>query len=815
MTSTFPIPRDPARDIAGRDDEEVRLAALQEYGILDTEPERGFDDIVLIASQICQTPVALVSFVASDRQWFKARIGFDPCQTPLSQSVCAHGLAKPGLLVIPDLTADPRSRDNTLVTGEPHIRFYAGARLETADGVGLGMLCVIDTVARPGGLTAAQGEALIALAGQVMAQLELHRMNAQLERVIVERGSARARIWAVTPDLLSVITNDGRFDATNPAWGATLGWSEAELAATPVVQFVLPDDIEATNAVWADAVERGQPVLRFENRYRCKDGGWRWLSWVGVPKGDKVYCSARDVTENKARDAALAERTAERDLMWQTSPDLLLLLGTDGVFRRVNPAWREVLGYDGDDLIGTRVDRLVHPDDVELTERALADASAGRLPIVENRYRHKDGSYRWVAWAAAPAGELIYATGRHVTAEHEAAEALARAEEQLRQAQKMEAIGQLTGGIAHDFNNLLTGITGSLELMQVRMAQGRVGDVDRYLAAAQGAAKRAAALTHRLLAFSRRQTLAPKPTDVRALVNGMADLISRSVGPSVELEVVHAAGLWPSLIDPSQLENAVLNLCINARDAMPDGGKITIETGNRRMDRQAAHQRGLEPGQYVSLCVSDTGTGMAPDVVARVFEPFFTTKPIGMGTGLGLSMIHGFAQQSGGTVSIYSEIGQGTTVRIYLPRHAGPADGKAGAEGDGAAPPEAARAEAGETVLVVDDEPTVRMLVADVLTDLGYTAIEAGDGAAGLRVVNSDVRIDLLVTDVGLPGGMNGRQVADAARVARPELKVLFITGYAENAVLSHGHLDPGMHVLTKPFAIEALASQIRDLIAG
>ena len=538
---------------------------------------------------------------------------------------------------------------------------------------------------------------------------------------------------------------------------------------------------------------------------------WRWLSWEAVAEGDKVYCSARDVTEYKARDEALAERTAERDRMWQTSPDLMALLGTDGVVRRVNPAWSHVLGYDQDDLIGTRVDSLVHPDDVYLTGRALADASAGPLPVIENRYRHKDGSYRWLSWVAASAGELIYATGRHITAEREAAEALAQAEAQLRQAQKMEAIGQLTGGIAHDFNNLLTGIIGSLELMQVRMAQGRIGEVDRYVAAAQGAARRAAALTHRLLAFSRRQTLAPKPTDVKALVNGMEDMISRSVGPSIGIEVVHAAGLWPSLIDPSQLENAVLNLCINARDAMPDGGKITIETGNRWMDRRAAQERGLEPGQYISLCVSDTGTGMTPDMVAKVFEPFFTTKPIGMGTGLGLSMIHGFAKQSGGTVSIYSEVGQGTMVCIYLPRHAGPTQ----AEADGVEPTEAPRAEAGETVLVVDDEPTVRMLVTDVLTDLGYNAIEAGDGAAGLRIVDSGIRIDLLVTDVGLPGGMNGRQVADAARVARPELKVLFITGYAENAVLSHGHLDPGMHVLTKPFAMDALAGRIKELLAG
>jgi len=346
-------------------------------------------------------------------------------------------------------------------------------------------------------------------------------------------------------------------------------------------------------------------------------------------------------------------------------------------------------------------------------------------------------------------------------------------------------------------------------MMQARISQGRVTDVERYIGAAQGAAKRAAALTHRLLAFSRRQTLTPKPTDVRQLVTGMEELIQRTVGPAIEIETVNAAGLWTSLIDPSQLENAILNLCINARDAMPDGGKITIETGNRWMDQRAADQRGLGPGQYISLCVSDTGTGMPPAVVEKAFDPFFTTKPIGEGTGLGLSMIYGFAKQSGGSVAIYSEVGDGTMVCVYLPRHLGAA---AADEIAGSTEP-LPLAEAGETVLVVDDEPTVRMLVAEVLTDLGYTALEAVDGPAGLKILNSDLRVDLLITDVGLPGGMNGRQVADAARGVRPGLKVLFITGYAENAVLSHGHLDPGMHVLTKPFAMDVLASRIRDLM--
>jgi len=264
-------------------------------------------------------------------------------------------------------------------------------------------------------------------------------------------------------------------------------------------------------------------------------------------------------------------------------------------------------------------------------------------------------------------------------------------------------------------------------------------------------------------------------------------------------------------VDSNQLENALLNLCINARDAMPEGGRLTIETGNRWLDHRAARERDLLPGQYVSVCVSDTGSGMAPEVIERAFDPFFTTKPIGLGTGLGLSMVYGFVRQSGGQARIYSELGHGTMVCLYFPRHHGEAE-QADAVGELA---DAPRAEQGETVLVVDDEPTVRMLVAEVLGDLGYTAIEAADGPAGLRVLQSNARIDLLVTDVGLPGGMNGRQMADAARERRPKLRVLFITGYAENAVFNHGHLDPGMHVLTKPFAMEMLATRIKELIAG
>ena len=384
---------------------------------------------------------------------------------------------------------------------------------------------------------------------------------------------------------------------------------------------------------------------------------------------------------------------------------------------------------------------------------------------------------------------------------------LTEAHEALRQAQKMEAVGQLTGGIAHDFNNLLTGISGSLELLERGLARRGIEGFDRYVHGAQSAARRAASLTQRLLAFSRRQTLDPKPTDINKLVYGLEEMIRATVGPAIEVEVVGQVGLWVARIDSTQLENSLLNLAINARDAMPDGGRLTIETANKWLDDRGARERELTPGQYLSICVTDTGTGIPKDIVDRIFDPFFTTKPMGEGTGLGLSMVHGFVRQSGGQVRVYSEIGKGTTMCLYLPRYLGEAEPESLDE------PPVPDLGMGETVLVIDDEPTVRMLICDVLSEAGYSTLEAQDGPSGMRILQSDVRIDLLITDVGLPNGMNGRQVADAARLSRPGLKVLFVTGYAENAVIGNGHLPPGMEVITKPFLMADLATKVNEII--
>jgi PAS domain S-box-containing protein len=606
---------------------------------------------------------------------------------------------------------------------------------------------------------------------------------------------------------------------------------------------------------YGHVAKTGEPA-NFENYANTFE---RWFDVRAVRIGDpaerQIAILFNDVTERRdAQERLRASESIARENVERVQLALAAgaIIGTwhwdlcadrfavDEGFARVfnlDPA----LGLEGLSL--EQVITTVHPDDRDGLTTAINEA-IGRGGAYSHQYRvrREDGNFQWIeangrvdcAEDGTPLrfpGVLIdVEERRNVEAERDRAIAalralndtleqrvtsrtteLMQAEEKLRQSQKMEAVGQLTGGLAHDFNNLLAGISGALELMGTRISQGRLNEIDKYMLTAQGAVKRAAALTHRLLAFSRRQTLDPRPTDINTLMTGMTELIQRTVGPSIVLKTVGAADLWPSLVDASQLENALLNLCINARDAMPDGGNITIETANRTMDAAAARALDMPEGQYLSLCVTDTGTGMTADVIAKAFDPFFTTKPLGQGTGLGLSMIYGFAKQSGGQVRVQSKVGRGTTMCIYLPRYCG--DPVHHHDDRNTAP--AALPKASETILVVDDEPTVRTLVTEVLEDLGYTLIEAADSVVGLKVLRSGVHIDLLITDVGLPGGMNGRQLADAGREIRPNLRTLFITGYAENAVIGASQLGPGMQVLTKPFAIDTLVSRVSELMSA
>jgi PAS domain S-box-containing protein len=519
-------------------------------------------------------------------------------------------------------------------------------------------------------------------------------------------------------------------------------------------------------------------------------------AWAAMAQA-RAVADLRQLNETLETEVAL--RTRERDQAWKNSQDLQAVVAPDGRFRAINTAWTTILGWRPEEVVGTSHLDFLHPDDYDASLAALAILSTRPLPPFENRYRDRGGAYHWISWVAATESGLIYASGRHVTAEKQAAIAMQAVEGQLRQSQKMEAVGQLTGGLAHDFNNLLTSISGSLELLQLRIAEGRFSDIDPYINAAHNSARRAAALTHRLLAFSRQQTLEPKQINVNLLVAEMQGLLAMTVGSAVKTEVTGDPDLWTTLVDPNQLENVLLNLVINARDAMPGGGILTISTRN------------LPDAETPRICISvtDTGTGMPADVIERAFDPFYTTKPIGQGTGLGLSMVYGFMRQSGGQAKIISAVGQGTTVQLFLPRYAGElCPAQPGAPAAAPAPEPAG----GGAVLVLEDEPIVRAIVVEVLEELGYTAIEAADGPAGLEILNSSRRIDLLITDIGLPG-LNGRQVAEAARQTRTNLKILFMTGYAETAAMADGFLQPGMQMITKPFAIDNLASRITAII--
>ena len=632
------------------------------------------------------------------------------------------------------------------------------------------------------------------------AEIDLRELAASLERQVAERAADRNRLWQISTDLMLVVRFDGIVTSINPAWTTVLGWEAHEVLGGTLAPFIHPDDLERTVDA-AGALEQGRSLRRFDNRYRHKDGGFRWITWAAVPGGGAINALGRDCTDEKAKAEALELSEARLRSVFETTYQFQGLMTTEGILVDANPISLAAIEARLEDVVGVPLWAAPWfsatpgmPEQIEEAVKRVAAGDTVRQEIVVNLPTGR----RAFDFAMRP---VRNAAGAVIAIVPEAMELTERraAEEQLRQAQKMDAVGQLTGGIAHDFNNLLTGITGSLALLRARLARGRPDDTERYIAAAEDGAGRAAALTQRLLAFSRRQTLDPRTIQPNTLVSDMQDLIQRTVGPHIKVTSMLAVDLWPTRCDPNQLENALLNLAINARDAMPDGGLLTVQTENRSIDERAARERDMAPGEYVSVAVTDTGTGMAPDVIARAFDPFFTTKPAGQGTGLGLSMIYGFAKQSGGQVRIHSVVGEGATVRLFLPRHAGPVP----PEQPSGAAADAPRARAGETILVVDDEPLVAMLITDLLEELGYVALGAPDGPSGLKILQSDRDIDLLITDVGLPGGMNGRQLAEAARQARPALKILFVTGYAEHGVLEDLQTAEGMRVITKPFEMD------------
>ncbi|ALM86993.1 two-component system sensor histidine kinase/response regulator [Bordetella sp. N] len=698
----------------------------------------------------------------------------------------------------------------------------------------------------------AKVEADLAASRDLVRELELSRVELKQAKdrfqTIVETIDAAFAIVQVEYDQNDKPINY-RFVEINPAFERQAG---VDLRGKRVTEFA-PHLEQFWFDTYGHVASTGEPA-NFES---YAEAFKRWFDVravrVGDPKDRQIAILFNDVTARReAQDRlrvseANARENAERVQLalaagaiigtwhWDLPSDQFTVdEGFANAFG-LDPA----LGRKGIPL--AQIVKTVHPDDQAGLAEAIRDVVKRGGPYAyQYRVRRANGRYYWIEANGhvdhGPDGTPLSFPGvvidveerRSIEAERDRAIAalrtlndsleqrvaertaeLMRAEEALRQAQKMEAVGQLTGGIAHDFNNMLTGVIGGLNLVQRHIALGRMDRVDRYIEMANTSAQRAAALTSRLLAFGRRQSLDLKSTDVNMLVAGMEDLLYRTLGEQVALEVHLDPGLWSAYTDGNQLESALLNLSINARDAMPAGGKLIIETSNTQLDqRYVRDYADLQPGDYVVLSVTDTGTGMSASTVEKAFEPFFTTKPLGQGTGLGLSMIYGFARQSGGHVRIYSELGTGTTVKLFLPRRNGMLDVAEIPDG------EVTPLGAGEMVMVVEDDASVRMIVTEVLDELGYGVIEAVDALAAIPILESNKRIDLLVTDVGLPG-MNGRQLAEIARQSRPGLKILFITGYAENAAVRAGFLDSGMEMMTKPFAIEALAAKLRDMLGA
>jgi PAS domain S-box-containing protein len=674
--------------------------------------------------------------------------------------------------------------------------------------------------------------------------------------------AAPVMIWVTGSNKLCIWCNKSWLAFTGRSLGQEIGngWAEG----------VHPDDRERCLASYGASFEARSP-FRMQYRLRRHDGEFRWIDVTGIPRYDEdgtflgYIGSCTDVQETHAaadelnirhnqlqrrvaaqtvelqqekilREEAQARASVDSEsrkdtlgaleqseqrfrLLVQSVVDYaIFMLDAEGFITNWNPGAERIKGYKASEIIGQHFSRFYTEEDraAGVPARALATAAKEGKFEAEGWRVRKDGSRFWASVVIDPirseSGEIIgfAKVTRDMTEARNTQEELRRAREQLFQMQKLEAVGQLTGGVAHDFNNLLTIIIGSLEIAQRNVEKGQIVPAQqmRLLGNALTGAKRAATLTQRLLAFARRQPLDPKPLNVNKFISGIGEFLQRILGESIHVEAVGSGGLWPVEVDPVQLESAILNLALNARDAMPDGGKLTVEASNIYLDQEYGRTNPeISPGQYVVIAVSDTGIGMAPETVARAFEPFFTTKAVGQGTGLGLSQVYGFVKQSGGNVKVYSEVGEGTTIRIYLPRMT---HETASTESDAQL---LAASSGGETILVVEDDPAVLEYIVEVLTGLNYAVLYAENGRVALEYIhNPSIHLDLLLTDVVMPG-MNGRELADQARQKRPQMKVLFMTGYSQNAVVHHGRLDPGVNLIQKPLSESQLANRIRDVL--
>jgi PAS domain S-box-containing protein len=616
--------------------------------------------------------------------------------------------------------------------------------------------------------------------------------DVDMERRAAEISVTGSRFWQISPDLLGVLKADGYFGSCNPAWGAALGWSEDEVRSMSIFELLHPEDRERTRDGF-EHLKRGNPILRFENRYQRKDGGYNWFAWAAAPLGSDYYCCGRDISYEKEQGISLEAARAERDSVWRNSRDLLVIVGVDGLFRNVNPAWTDILGYAHEELVGHSFLDFVLPEDADLTRGGLDAAVTERdLTYFENRYRHKDGSLRWISWRTAMEGDLVFSYGRDITATKAAQAELAQAQDALRQSQKMEAIGQLTGGVAHDFNNLLTIIRSAADLLRRdSLPEDRRR---RYVDAISDTADRAAKLTGQLLSFARRQALVPRVFDVADQLEHLVDMLKSVLGSRIELRLALRERPVPVEADVSQFETALVNLAANARDAMEGEGQLVITL-------EGITEKG--GAKLITISVSDTGCGIPVDKLGQVFEPFFTTKEVGHGTGLGLSQVHGFAQQSGGGITVDSVEGRGATFTLFLPRttkelaSVEPRDGRI------------FDARRNRYILVVEDNTEVGEFSMQLLNDLGYHTTLASDAQSALKLLGERPgQFDLVFSDVVMPG-MDGVALGREIRRRFPALPIVLASGYSHVLAEDVTHKFPILH---KPYSVENLSKMLRAM---
>ena len=680
-------------------------------------------------------------------------------------------------------------------SGRFDLGFYAGRIYGLAAATFVLAVLLIENVALQAQMTRLVGS----LRRQAASERDYHGERERLFSAVVESSN----------DAIVTKSLDGIITAWNRAAEQLFGYAAAEVVGKHIRTVVPPERRDEMYNI-LERIGRGETIDAYETERLRKNGSVVEVMLTVFPlrsgSGEIIGASeiARDLTESKRTQRELSREIEERQRIFETSQDLILVTDPIGTFVQVSPSAMAIVGYQPEEMVGHSAVEFIHPDDLGATRDEMRAARSGKQKrSFEARYIHKDGHevvLNWMGTWSQPVRRHFF-IGRDVTGQR-------AAEAQFRQAQKMDAVGQLTGGVAHDFNNILTVITGTIGILQDAVAdRPELVSIARLI---DDAADRGAQLTRHLLAFARKQPLQPRETDVNALVVEAAKLLRPTLGEQIEISSKLADDTWPAMVDPSQLTTAVINLALNARDAMSVGGKLTLETRNVYLDEAYAGMHSeVAVGNYVMIAVSDTGAGIAPENLEKVFDPFYTTKEVGKGTGLGLSMVFGFVKQSGGHLKIYSEVGHGTSVKIYLPR----ATGSPESVQESAVAPVV---EGGtETVLIVEDDALVRQYVLTQVRSLGYTTLEAANATEALALIAAHPAIDLLFTDVIMPGAMNGRQLADEATQRRPALKTLFTSGYTENAIMHHGRLDPGVHLLAKPYRKPELARMIRLALDG